>query len=506
MRRTRLKTPAVDPGDLCRPPSVASPSPSDGSRPIVRGRLRGPGQSGFGTALALDGERVLWWDGPATSSGFPMPSARGGHPTSSPPRRGLDGGGRWVAPGVSRGRGCPSVRRWTGRGTWPWRWGHPPPTARQEARATSSRRGHRGGPRPPDWQPARDWGRVPASARPLALQGDVLVASAPGGGAPGEVRVFRRSGESWSEEARPHRCRAQHRRRLTSGHLASALEQRAPGGGGAAAVTPGASGFQPARGTVFLLAMRGVRGGSRGTSAQPVKDPWAFPGIAAWPHRGRNWRWGAAPHRGGAGRGGGSSAGRAPAGQAAGGVHRRGPRLPLRDGPWGRAGQDLVVGAPMAGEDAGSVNRLPVRRALDLTREQNPSAAGRPGAGGPVRGGGAGDPGRAWWWVGPGADFFEGLATSNGLKGAPGPSSRKVPTRFGLNRPHPRRGRSRCRRRAPPPSSACNQVDILSFHTGEGGGGGTVGSCSTTVGRTHEGTGSGVRPGGAAGTPRSPSR
>ena len=372
---------------------LSFPSSSDGQT-----HRRGPAPVapviGFGTALALDGNRLVVGR-PATVSGFPMPAAEGGAVHIFAPD-----GGDWteaevVRPGVSAvgdafGQALALDGDWMAVGA--------PAADGSRGAVHLFRRGSGGWTESARLQP-QELGEGSRFGRALALQGDILVASAPGEGSPGEVRVFRRSGESWSEEARLTGAGA-----AAADHFGTslALDNGRLVVGAPGPVTPGAPGFQPRPGTVFLFAVEGSRWLPRGTLRPADGGSRGF-GIAL-ALSGGELAVGSSLSEGG--RGEVAVFRQEGAGwQRAGGVTGDAPGS-LFGTSVGRAGQDLVVGAPMAGGGAGSVTVF--RPSGSGWTRQQTITAGALGLG--VQFGAAvlGTPDRMVVG-GPGADFFEGL-------------------------------------------------------------------------------------------------
>lgn len=373
---------------------LSLPSPA-GAQTFRRGAPASGPVIGFGTALALDGERLVVGR-PATVSGFPMPASEGGAVHIFTPAV----GGEWsetavLRPAVSEvgdafGQALSLDGNWMAVGA--------PAADGSRGAVHLFRRGGDG------WTEAvrLDPGGLGSGAgfgRAVALQGDVLVASAPGGGAPGEVRIFRRSGETWSEEARLTGAAA-----TAADHFGTSLAL--DGGrlmvGAPGPVTPGAPGFQPRPGTVFVFGLEGTSWRTQGT-LRPADEASRGFGISL-ALSGGELVVGSSLTEGGRGevlffRQDGAGW------QQDGGISGETPGS-LFGVAVGRAGPDLVVGAPMAGGGAGSVTVF--RPSGSGWTQGQTITAGALGLG--VQFGTAllATPGRLVVG-GPGADFFEGL-------------------------------------------------------------------------------------------------
>ena len=350
---------------------------------------------GFGSALALDGDRLVVGR-PATVSGFPMPPSEGGAVHLFTPRA----GGGWSETGVVRPDAGEVGDAFGGALAVDGDWmvvGAPQAEGARGAVHLFRRAGD-GWAETARIQPDG----LPAGSRfgaAVLLQGDLLVAAAPGGEATGQVRIFRRDGDTWTEQARLTGQGA-----TAADHFGLSLllaEDRllvgAPG-----PTVPGGPGFQPRPGRVFLFGREGNGWAARGVLGAGDPDSRGF--GAAMAYQGGDLLVGSSLSGGGRGEvrvfrleGAGW--------QPAGAVQGRTPGS-LFGHALGRAGEDLVVGSPMAGGGAGAVTVF--RRSGSEWREVQTLTATAQGLG--VQFGAAllaaGD---RVVVGGPGAAFFEGV-------------------------------------------------------------------------------------------------
>lgn len=373
---------------------LALPSPTE-----AQTHRRGPAPVtpviGFGTALALDGERLVVGR-PATVSGFPMPASEGGAVHIFAPAA----GGEWTEAAVLR-PGASEVGDAFGQalavdGDW-MAVGAPAADGARGA-VYLFRKGSGGWTEVDRLQPeALDTGA--GFGRAVALEGDVLAASAPGGTAPGEVRVFRRGAAGWTEEARLTGAGA-----TVADHFGTSLALDAGRlvVGAPGPVTPAGPGFQPRPGTVFLFTREGSAWQAGGTLRPADEGSRGFGVSLAL--TGGELAVGSSLTEGGRGEvvvfrqeGAGWQRAGAVQGESAG---------TLFGAAVGRAGPDLVVGAPLAGGGAGSVTVF--RPAGSGWTRGQTITAGALGLGVQFGASVLGTPDRLVVG-GPGADFFEGL-------------------------------------------------------------------------------------------------
>jgi len=350
---------------------------------------------GFGTALALDGHRLLVGR-PATVSGFPMPPSEGGAVHLFAP----GSGGAWTEVGVLRpgvgevGDGFGSALSVDGD----WMAVGAPQAEGATGGVHLFRRAGEGWEEVVRLHPSELLAGSRFGAAVL-LRENLLVAAAPGGNGGGEVRIFRRDGESWTEEARlsgEGGTAADHfgTSLLLTGEF---LLVGAPG-----PTVPGGPGFQPRPGRVFHFGREETGWALQRTLEAGDANSRGF--GAAMAYQGEELFVGSSLSEGG--RGEVRAFRRQGEGwQSAGVVQGRSPGS-LFGHSLERAGSDLVVGAPMAGGGTGAVTVF--RRSGSEWREVQTLAANAQGLG--VQFGSAvlaaGD---RLVVGGPGAAFFEGL-------------------------------------------------------------------------------------------------